>query len=156
MASWITARAALFAPRLTKNSPCSSRAARAVIQDAIASWSSIGAGGKSSQLAEKHEWLLLALQLKGQGFFKGPTMNLAMVDRRLEALDGSAMIDHCQIHGWPLEEALALELQGEFLVRRGAKRAARAVSLCGRSRLEQPFMFFSKLRRFATSANRAP
>lgn len=36
-------------------------------------------------------------------------------------------IDHCQIHGWPLEEALALELQGEFLVRRGAKRAARAV-----------------------------
>ncbi|KAJ5793666.1 hypothetical protein N7457_000265 [Penicillium paradoxum] len=38
-----------------------------------------------------------------------------------------AAIDHCQIHGWPLEEALALELQGEFLVRRGAKRAARAV-----------------------------
>lgn len=38
-----------------------------------------------------------------------------------------AAIDHCQVHGWPLEEALALELQGEFLVRRGAKRAARAV-----------------------------
>ncbi|KAJ5174443.1 uncharacterized protein N7482_000320 [Penicillium canariense] len=38
-----------------------------------------------------------------------------------------AAIDHCQIYGWPLEEALALELQGEFLVRRGAKRAARAV-----------------------------
>jgi signal transduction histidine kinase/CheY-like chemotaxis protein/tetratricopeptide (TPR) repeat protein len=38
-----------------------------------------------------------------------------------------AAIDHCQIHGWPFEEALALELQGEFLVRRGAKRAARAV-----------------------------
>lgn len=38
-----------------------------------------------------------------------------------------AAIDHCQIHGWPLEEAFALELQGEFLVRRGAKRAARAV-----------------------------
>lgn len=36
-------------------------------------------------------------------------------------------VDHCQIHGWPLEEALALELQGEFLVRRGAKRAARAL-----------------------------
>lgn len=36
-------------------------------------------------------------------------------------------IDHCQIHGWPLEEALALEMQGEFLVRRGAKRAARAI-----------------------------
>jgi signal transduction histidine kinase/DNA-binding NarL/FixJ family response regulator len=38
-----------------------------------------------------------------------------------------AAVDHCQIHGWPLEEALALELQGEFLIRRGAKRAARAI-----------------------------
>ncbi|KAJ5601674.1 hypothetical protein N7510_011208 [Penicillium lagena] len=38
-----------------------------------------------------------------------------------------AAIDHCQVHSWPLEEALALELQGEFLVRRGAKRAARAL-----------------------------
>ncbi|KAI9928928.1 hypothetical protein MW887_001321 [Aspergillus wentii] len=40
-----------------------------------------------------------------------------------------AAIDHCQIHGWPLEEALALELydEGEFLIRRGAKRAARCV-----------------------------
>lgn len=38
-----------------------------------------------------------------------------------------AAIDHCQIHGWPLEEAMALEMQGEFLIRRGAKRAARAV-----------------------------
>ncbi|KAJ5760997.1 hypothetical protein N7520_008153 [Penicillium odoratum] len=38
-----------------------------------------------------------------------------------------AAIDHCQIHGWPLEEALSLELQGEYLIRRGAKRAARAL-----------------------------
>jgi signal transduction histidine kinase/CheY-like chemotaxis protein/tetratricopeptide (TPR) repeat protein len=38
-----------------------------------------------------------------------------------------AAIDHCQVHGWLLEEALSLELQGEFLVRRGAKRAARSV-----------------------------
>lgn len=38
-----------------------------------------------------------------------------------------AAVDHSQIHGWPMEEALALELQGEFLVRRGAKRAARAL-----------------------------
>ncbi|KAF7172484.1 hypothetical protein CNMCM5623_004698 [Aspergillus felis] len=38
-----------------------------------------------------------------------------------------AAIDHCQIHGWPMEEALALELHGEFLIRRGAKRAARSV-----------------------------
>ncbi|KKK18078.1 putative sensor histidine kinase/response regulator [Aspergillus ochraceoroseus] len=36
-------------------------------------------------------------------------------------------IDHCQVHGWPMEEALALELYGEFLIRRGAKRAARSV-----------------------------
>ncbi|KAL2834960.1 hypothetical protein BDW59DRAFT_1617 [Aspergillus cavernicola] len=36
-------------------------------------------------------------------------------------------IDHCQVHQWPMEEALALELYGEFLVRRGAKRAARSV-----------------------------
>ncbi|KAJ5594780.1 uncharacterized protein N7459_000988 [Penicillium hispanicum] len=38
-----------------------------------------------------------------------------------------AATDHCQIHGWPLEEALALELQGDFLIRRGAKRAARSL-----------------------------
>lgn len=38
-----------------------------------------------------------------------------------------AAVDHCQVHGWPLEEALALELQGDFLIRRGAKRAARAM-----------------------------
>jgi signal transduction histidine kinase/DNA-binding NarL/FixJ family response regulator len=38
-----------------------------------------------------------------------------------------AAVDHCEIHGWPLEEALALELQGDFLVRRGAKRPARGI-----------------------------
>ncbi|KAL1969582.1 hypothetical protein VTN77DRAFT_8135 [Rasamsonia byssochlamydoides] len=38
-----------------------------------------------------------------------------------------AAIDHCEIHGLPLEEALALELHGDFLVRRGAKRPARAM-----------------------------
>ncbi|KAL4942237.1 hypothetical protein BDV06DRAFT_165746 [Aspergillus oleicola] len=38
-----------------------------------------------------------------------------------------AAIDHCQVHQYPIEEALALELYGEFLVRRGAKRAARSV-----------------------------
>ncbi|KAJ5239714.1 CheY-like superfamily [Penicillium chermesinum] len=38
-----------------------------------------------------------------------------------------AATDHSQVHGWPLEEALSLELQGEYLIRRGAKRAARAV-----------------------------
>lgn len=63
--------------------------------------------------------------------------NYAMWSLLLEALVYEAMhdfnsaiqafeasVDHCQIHGWPLEEALALELQGEFLIRRGAKRAA--------------------------------
>ena len=34
-------------------------------------------------------------------------------------------IDHCQLHGFALEEALAYELQGEFYMRRGAKRGAR-------------------------------
>ncbi|EFQ97869.1 serine/threonine protein kinase [Nannizzia gypsea CBS 118893] len=33
-------------------------------------------------------------------------------------------LDHTQIHNWPIEEAIAYELQVDFLVRRGAKRAA--------------------------------
>lgn len=37
-----------------------------------------------------------------------------------------AAIDHTQLHDFLLEQALAFELQGEFYVRRGAKRAARA------------------------------
>ena len=36
-----------------------------------------------------------------------------------------AAIDHCQVHEFALEEALAYELQGEFYIRRGATRAAR-------------------------------
>ncbi|GAM42360.1 hypothetical protein TCE0_044r16260 [Talaromyces pinophilus] len=38
-----------------------------------------------------------------------------------------AALDHCHIHRWPLEEALTLELQGEFFVRRGIKRVAFSV-----------------------------
>ncbi|PCG90264.1 hypothetical protein PENOC_102900 [Penicillium occitanis (nom. inval.)] len=38
-----------------------------------------------------------------------------------------AALDHCHIHRWPLEEALTLELQGEFFVRRGIKRVACSV-----------------------------
>ena len=37
-----------------------------------------------------------------------------------------AAIDHTQLHDFLLEQALAFELQGEFYVRRGARRAARA------------------------------
>ncbi|KAL3496895.1 hypothetical protein BJX62DRAFT_232091 [Aspergillus germanicus] len=49
-------------------------------------------------------------------------------DNHTSALQAfEAAIDHCQVHQWPIEEALALELYGEFLVRRGAKRAARSV-----------------------------
>ncbi|KAL2863641.1 putative sensor histidine kinase/response regulator [Aspergillus lucknowensis] len=49
-------------------------------------------------------------------------------DNHTSALEAfEAAIDHCQVHLWPMEEALALELYGEFLVRRGAKRAARSV-----------------------------
>ena len=38
-----------------------------------------------------------------------------------------AAADHTQDHGFALEEALVFELQGGFYLRRGAKRAARAV-----------------------------
>ena len=37
-----------------------------------------------------------------------------------------AAIDHTEVHGFILEQALAFELQAGFFVRRGAKRAARA------------------------------
>jgi len=36
-----------------------------------------------------------------------------------------AAIDHCQVYGFVLEEALGYELKGGFYIRRGAKRAAR-------------------------------
>lgn len=36
-------------------------------------------------------------------------------------------LDHTQLHNWPLEEAIALELQVEFFVRRGARRAAQSI-----------------------------
>ena len=36
-----------------------------------------------------------------------------------------AAIDHTQLHDFMLEQALAFELQGEFFIRRGARRAAR-------------------------------
>ncbi|ETI26074.1 hypothetical protein G647_02851 [Cladophialophora carrionii CBS 160.54] len=36
-------------------------------------------------------------------------------------------IDHCQVHGFALEEALAVEMQAEFLLARGAKRAGKVM-----------------------------
>lgn len=36
-------------------------------------------------------------------------------------------IDHCQVHGFAMDEALAIELQGEFILGRGAKRAGKSV-----------------------------
>lgn len=36
-------------------------------------------------------------------------------------------VDHCQVHGFALEEALAMELQAEFLISQGAKRAGKAM-----------------------------
>lgn len=36
-------------------------------------------------------------------------------------------IDHCQVHGFAIEEALAVELQAEFLLARGAKRAGKVM-----------------------------
>ena len=38
-----------------------------------------------------------------------------------------AAIDHCQVHDFALEEALAYELQAEFFIRRGASRSARFI-----------------------------
>ena len=44
-----------------------------------------------------------------------------------EAIEAyEAAIDHTQLHDFLLEQALAFELQGEFFVRRGARRAARS------------------------------
>ena len=44
-----------------------------------------------------------------------------------EAIEAyEAAIDHTQLHDFLLEQALAFELQGDFFVRRGAKRAARS------------------------------
>ena len=40
-----------------------------------------------------------------------------------------AAIDHTQLHDFMLEQALAFELQGEFYMRRGARRAARSTIL---------------------------
>ncbi|EXJ87783.1 hypothetical protein A1O1_04710 [Capronia coronata CBS 617.96] len=36
-------------------------------------------------------------------------------------------IDHCQVHGFALEEALAIEMQAEFLLARGGKRAGKVM-----------------------------
>ena len=36
-------------------------------------------------------------------------------------------IDHCQVHGFSLEEALAVEMQAEFLLGKGAKRAGKVM-----------------------------
>jgi hypothetical protein len=38
-------------------------------------------------------------------------------------------IDHCQLHGFALDEAISYELQAEYFMRRGAKRAARSTLL---------------------------
>ena len=46
-------------------------------------------------------------------------------DYHLSIQSYEAAIDHTQAHGFALEEAIALELQAAFYVRRGAKRAAR-------------------------------
>ncbi|OAG41356.1 hypothetical protein AYO21_04298 [Fonsecaea monophora] len=36
-------------------------------------------------------------------------------------------IDHCQVHGFAMEEALAMEMQADFLLMRGAKRAGKVM-----------------------------
>ena len=36
-------------------------------------------------------------------------------------------IDHCQVHGFTMEEAIAVEMQADFLLARGAKRAGKVM-----------------------------
>lgn len=36
-------------------------------------------------------------------------------------------VDHCQVHGFSLEEAMAVEMQAEFILARGAKRAGKVM-----------------------------
>ncbi|KIV94754.1 hypothetical protein PV10_02487 [Exophiala mesophila] len=36
-------------------------------------------------------------------------------------------VDHCQVHGFTLEEAVAVEMQAEFILARGAKRAGKVM-----------------------------
>ena len=59
-----------------------------------------------------------------------------LIDAELAEIEGhygeairayEAAIDHTQLHDFLLEQALAFELQGEFYIRRGARRAARAL-----------------------------
>ena len=59
-----------------------------------------------------------------------------LIEAELAEIDGhygeairayEAAIDHTQLHDFLLEQALAFELQGDFYVRRGARRAARAI-----------------------------
>ena len=38
-----------------------------------------------------------------------------------------AAIDHCQVHGFAIEEAVAVEMQADFLLARGAKRAGKVM-----------------------------
>ncbi|KAL9602694.1 MAG: hypothetical protein Q9219_001684 [cf. Caloplaca sp. 3 TL-2023] len=44
-------------------------------------------------------------------------------------LSYEAAIDHTQLYEFSLEQALAFELQGEFFIRKGSKRAARSIVL---------------------------
>ena len=59
-----------------------------------------------------------------------------LIEAELAEIEGSygeairayeAAIDHTQLYDFLLEQALAFELQGEFYIRRGARRAARAI-----------------------------
>ena len=59
-----------------------------------------------------------------------------LIEAELAEMEGSygeairayeAAIDHTQLYDFLLEQALAFELQGEFYIRRGARRAARAI-----------------------------
>ena len=63
-------------------------------------------------------------------------MWIMILDAEIASLEGrhgtaarlyEAAIDHSQVHGFALEEALAVELQAEFLLAHGAKRAGKVM-----------------------------
>jgi tetratricopeptide (TPR) repeat protein len=56
---------------------------------------------------------------------------IADLEREYQSVisDYETAVDHCQVHGFAFEEAVAVEMQAEFLLARGAKRAGKILIL---------------------------
>lgn len=81
-----------------------------VLREAIASWATVND-------VNYYAWLKLI-----DAEINDVTQQYDQVVNNLEAV-----IDHCQIHGFALEEAIAIEIGAEFLAERGAKRPAKVM-----------------------------